>query len=289
MEEPSHVSSPEEFSENAQGLGPADEAVVERCSTEYVGRWEKLVSTTNWEKGRIICEWRQELLAAGAPLEACSDEAWSRRARTVSPQHVGRLRRVFERFAGVSASYPGLFWSHFQAALDWNDAEMWLEGAVQNDWSVSQMRSSRWLAMGAPDELRPHDSDVIAAEMDEDSTEGRSRIAEVVDPAERSASGVDGGTGPDYSQGPDFGDEPAGTAEDGQPFDADGALYPGGSGEPPQRPFENLPELPPDLAEAFESFKLAILRHKVTGWSEVPLESVLASLEALRMFACAPS
>ena len=45
-----------------------------------------------------------------------SDDAWSRRVANVTPQHVGRLRRVFERFAAARGNYPGLYWSHFQAA-----------------------------------------------------------------------------------------------------------------------------------------------------------------------------
>src|SRR5690606_12131349 len=73
---------------------------------------------------------------------------WSRRVGNVTPQHVGRLRRAFERFGAVRQEYRGLFWSHFQAALDWDDAEMWLEGAVQNQWSISEMRHQRWEALG---------------------------------------------------------------------------------------------------------------------------------------------
>ena len=101
-------------------------------------------------EGRIIHEWRTSLVDSQASPTQYSDEAWSRRVGNVSGQHVGRLRRVFERFGGVQPSYANLYWSHFQAALDWNDAEMWLEGAVQNNWSVAQMRSSRWLAMARP-------------------------------------------------------------------------------------------------------------------------------------------
>ena len=29
----------------------------------FVGQWNRLVSTTNWEKGRIICQWRDALCA----------------------------------------------------------------------------------------------------------------------------------------------------------------------------------------------------------------------------------
>ena len=77
---------------------------------------------------------------------------------------------MFQRFGAVSDQYDGLFWSHFQAGLDWDDAEMWLEGAILNGWSVSQMRGKRWEALGnagAPpaDELSaPFDEDASASE-----------------------------------------------------------------------------------------------------------------------------
>ena len=109
----------------------------ETTSQHYLGRWERLVSTTNWEKGRIICQWRQAVIDADARATEYGDEAWSRHVGNVTPQHVGRLRRVYDRFGRTAEAYPGLYWSHFQAALDWNDAEMWLEGALSNGWSVS--------------------------------------------------------------------------------------------------------------------------------------------------------
>ena len=120
------------------------------ASVEYVGRWNRLVSTTNWEKGRIIHQWREALRQAVAPAGSFADEAWSGQVGGVTPQHVGRLRRVYERFGEVFGQYRGLYWSHFQAAVDWPDAEMWLEGAVQNGWTISQMRAQRWEAIGAP-------------------------------------------------------------------------------------------------------------------------------------------
>ena len=98
---------------------------------------------------------------ADAPAEY-SDETWSRQVGSVTPQHVGRLRRVYERFGQVYDGYDdGLYWSHFQAALDWNDAEMWLEGAVQNDWSISEMRRTRWETLGGAAELQPREEDIV--------------------------------------------------------------------------------------------------------------------------------
>ena len=74
---------------------------------EFVGRWQRLVSTTNWEKGRIISEWREALRVSDAPAASFTDEAWSRQVGNVTPQHVGRLRRVHERFGGVFQHYAG--------------------------------------------------------------------------------------------------------------------------------------------------------------------------------------
>ena len=139
--------------------------LVAEASTEFVGRWNRLVSTTNWQKGEIIRQWRNALEASGAPAEEYTDEAWSRRVGGVSPQHVGRLRRVCERFGEVYEQYPGLYWSHFHAALDWPDAEMYLEGAVQNDWSVPRMREQRQEATGAVEaDLKADDSDLDFSE-----------------------------------------------------------------------------------------------------------------------------
>src|SRR4029079_8558432 len=116
-----------------------------------------------------IHEWRQAMVDAESPAAEYSDDTWSRRAGNVTGQHVGRLRRVYERFGGVFQDYPGLYWSHFQAAIDWNDAEMWLEGAIQNRWSVSEMRRERWQAFGGWEEQRRQDGEIVAAELDEDA------------------------------------------------------------------------------------------------------------------------
>lgn len=252
---------------------------VEETSVEYLGRWNRLVSTTNWEKGRIISEWRRNLMEADAPTTAYSDEAWSRRVGNVSPQHVGRLRRVFDQFGEVQEDYAGLYWSHFQAALDWNDAEMWLEGAVQSGWSVAQMRAQRWEAMGAPADKKPRDEDVITAERDED-------VAPLGDD--------DTDTGPlgespavvhDPEAGPDVPEESSAA----EPADDSEAAASEAPTPEPVRPFEKVGELPDDLAEALEAMKLAILHHKGAGWKEVSRDNVLMALEGLEQLAVAPA
>jgi hypothetical protein len=258
-----------------------DEMVVSKASLEYVGRWNRLVSTTNWEKGRIIFEWRAAMQAADAPAASFTDEAWSQRVGAVTPQHVGRLRRVYERFGKTHAQYAGLFWSHFQAALDWTDAEMYLEGAVQNGWSVSQMRNQRWEALGGDPDLKPRDADVVASEWDEDVSAANDMPSAVISESLGEVRQTDES---------DDDSEPA-------PFDADASAASNSESSammdapsaPLLRPFEALPPLPTDLKEAFELMKLAILSHKITGWQEIARDDVLSVLESLRQLALAPA
>jgi hypothetical protein len=248
-------------------------AVAVEASQEYVGRWNRLVSSTNWEKGRIISEWRRALRQSDAPAASYSDEAWSRQVGGVTPQHVGRLRRVFERFGDTCEQYAGLYWSHFQAALDWPDAEMYLEGAVQSGWSVSQMRDQRWEATGARPELKPSDAEIVAAECDEDFAPPDNDLP----PPAISESLAEVHATDDVSDFDSGSDEAAPVFDAAEPA------------APPVRPFESLPPLPADLKEAFELMKLAILAHKISGWQEIARDDVLSVLESLRQLALAPA
>ena len=253
---------------------PAEQcAVVEATSTVYLGRWNRLVSTTNWEKGRIVAEWRTALIEAGAPPSSYTDEAWSQLLGNVSPQHTGRLRRVYQRFGAVHEANPTLYWSHFQAALDWNDAEMWLEGAVQNAWSISEMQAQRSSTLGAIEEpaLAP------AAELDEDTA------ADLGPGPQDAFAGLDEDPAASGSPPVEWDESPTAT-EHVLPESAEELA----DALPPIRPFKNLSPLPSDLGDAVEAFKLGILRQRVSKWQEVSCAEVVAALEALRQLAEAP-
>jgi len=272
-------------SDAAYEADSADARLVEETSTPFVGRWNLLVSHTNWEKGRIIHQWREALRESGAAAAEYSDDAWSRRVGGVTGQHAGRLRRVYQRFGSSHQDFDGLFWSHFQAAIEWTDAEMWLEGAVQNRWSVSQMRHQRWETLGKLDEP-PCDADVVSSELDEDFEAAGDA------PARRDASPSRSSVQSEpLAEGPDFGDED----RDGTAGGA-GGVGPLPLGDEHQsagqvdfvRPFAELAELPEDLAAAFEAFKLAILHHKLDEWQSISRDDVLASLDALKQLIEAP-
>ena len=252
-----------------------------QSSEPFIGKWNNLVSTTNWEKGKIILQWREELVAKEAPATQYSDEAWSKLVGSVTAQHVGRLRRVYQKFENNRNDYEGLYWSHFHAAIDWNDPELWLEGAVQNHWSVSQMRKQRWETMGKLPEEDPDNYHVVSAELDEDFEPAVNK-----EPKE----GGEGTTGPRHD-GPDFGDEENLTADPKKETAEGSKIYADDDGETVEfvRPFENIGELPDDLMEAFDAFKLAILHHKAEEWDQISRDDVLASLDALKELAKAPS
>ncbi len=265
---------------DAEAVAAFHSPLLDEFSGVAVGKWNRLISRTNWEKGRIICEWRQKLIDAGLPEVAYCDESWTKRVRdasnnaAISPQHVGRLRRVYDRFGQVYTRYETLFWSHFQAATAWDDAEMWLEGALQNGWSVMQMRMQRWEALGAPAELKPSEGDILTAELDEDvnaRTDGDLRRSggaggnddsriEQADKAKGKIRG--GGSDPDE---PPF--------ETGETVPSTGEVLLG---------MKSMEELPGDLYEAFEQLKMSILNHKAMGFREVDPQRIILFLNAMK-------
>ena len=281
----------------------ADEQQRQELAEPFVGRWNLLVSTTNWEKGRIIHEWRVSLIEAGAAASDYSDEAWSRNVGGVTAPHVGRLRRVYDRFGSTFDSYEDLYWSHFLAAMDWDDAPLWLEGAARERWTVAEMRERRWQAHGAVESQRPGDSRIIDVDTDEDVVLSS---PDPVLPAQGGRSAQTAGDPPTASVGKtyedaDFGDEDelvslgppdAGPAPAGLNASAPGGFSSdaaeGGLDSVPFQPFAGLPELPDDLADAIEGLKLALLRHKTGGWQAVSVETVRRYLEAMGQLVSEP-
>jgi hypothetical protein len=249
-------------------------------SQPFIGLWNKLISTTNWDKGDVICKWRKSLEDAKAAAAEFSDEAWSQMVAGVTPQHVGRLRRTFDRFGHVYSEYDGVYWSHFYAALDWDDAEMWLEGAVQNKWSVSKMRQHRWETLGKKPGEEPDPQDIVSTEISEETQS--LELAEGKRQNDR-----DYIEGPVH-EGPDFGDEDqAGKGAQSKSEFADKA-----DSEPSAatvRPFESFTDLPEDIMEVTSELKVAIIRHRSEEWSEISKEDMLSLLDAFKQLVNAPA
>ncbi len=248
-------------------------------SKPFIGQWNNLVSTTNWDKGEIICQWRESLKAEKASASESSDEAWSQLVGGVTPQHVGRLRRTYERFGHTYQEYDGVYWSHFYAALDWEDAEMWLEGSVQNKWSVSGMRQQRWETLGKLGDA-PDAGDIVSTEQAEEtqsmalSENARSNDRDYIE-------------GPVH-EGPDWGDEdkPSGSSSAKKDSAEDSDEDEQQSAKPHSiRPFESFNDLPDDFEQAANAFKVAIISHKAQEWEEISQDDVVGLLDALKQLA----
>jgi len=279
----SEVVDSDSMNGDSIGTMMADEAL----SSPFVGRWNELISRTNWEKGHIINQWRQTLIDSGSPSTQYSDEAWAHQVGGVTAPHVGRLRRVFDRFGETCETYPQLSWTHFLAAMDWDDAPLWLQGANDGGWSVSALRKQRAETLG----LAIDESTAIASEIDEDfvSTDARENSATLgfTQPGQgggstkkydEEPSGVSSGP---RSEDPDFGDEESlNRMQTGGPSTMAESPVDDEPKEALVQPFAGLPALPDDLADAVELLKLSIVRHKATGWQAVELDTVRAYLSA---------
>jgi hypothetical protein len=132
--------------------------------------------------------------------------------------------------------------------------------------------------MGGDPESEPREADIVSSSDDEDFTPlAESDVATSTKDGPRS---VAEGPRPD---GPDFGDEGSGPIATDNFGDSDNEPA-WEETEPAESPFASLPSLPVDFAEALEQFKLAIIRHRAAGWSEVSESDVLKSLDALKAF-----
>ena len=293
-EDPLSPSSDSELSadasDSAEPIPPEKAPLINEIAVEFIGFWNRLISQTNWEKGKVIYSWRTRLVEAGLPRSVYSDEAIAQRIGGISSQHVGRLRRVYEKFGADDApwrgeEYKSLYWSHFQAALDWDDAPRWLKKASVEALSVAQMRIARWEEYGAPADRKPKESDIIASEPDEDVNPRNDSQAEFLDTvpvalseekdeAKKSAA-------PEETPSPD--DE---KPENSALLEAKGSDEPWTSPVAPTgeilRAMGDFPALPDDLARPIAELKEAILNHKVSGWADVSQNDLVVWLGALR-------
>ena len=256
-------------------------------SQVFVGRWHRLSSETNWEKGRIIAQWRAALIASGVPANQYSDEAWASRVGHVTCQHIGRLRRVYDRFGETYGEYPKLYWTHFWAAIDWDDAELWLEGASRSRWSISKMcrmrAESMQLADGQTIDSVVHtETTRIDSETDDGFISQVDQSAEIEDSQDPSKERFESAP---LDEGPDFGDEEQGSGLE-QVSSASASTEPDLSSETTtaKNPFDGIGNLPLDIVEAIDPLKLCILRYRANEWSGFSKSQMLALIEALKGF-----
>lgn len=99
------------------------------------------VSSCNWTVGECAAQWTQRYARGrtdsdfGQLIGLSDDATW-------------KARRVWETFADVRPTYPQLRWSHFYAALTWDDAAECLAWAQDNEATVAEMKAWRRMQHG---------------------------------------------------------------------------------------------------------------------------------------------
>jgi hypothetical protein len=153
------------------------------------------------------------------------------------------------------------------------------------------MRIQRWEAIGAPEELKPRSEDVLTAELDDDVNPRNDSFASKdnsteVKIREIGAADIVDGFDPSDLSSPTNDNESKTKKKQKKSETKQYDSIPAGkilqTGEVLTNLSNNTATLPNDLAEAIESFKVAILNHKLASWQEVSVEVVMSCLDSLK-------
>jgi hypothetical protein len=111
-----------------------------------VQRVKAALSASNWAVGEGASLWTARW------AKGRTDEDFGN-AVGLSGDKVSQCRRVWDRFRTEQDTYPKLSWSHFYAAVAWDDASECLEWASGMDATVAEMKA--WRRAQHPEENLP--------------------------------------------------------------------------------------------------------------------------------------
>lgn len=112
------------------------EATVVETEEALVTRAQEALSACRWVVGECAARWTQRY--ARGRTDADFGQLIG-----LSADQVYQRRRVWETFADVRDRYPELRWSHFYAALNWDDAPECLTWANDLQSTVAEMKAWR--------------------------------------------------------------------------------------------------------------------------------------------------
>lgn len=112
-------------------------SVAEKDSeSDLIQRAQLALSSCNWEVGECAALWTKRFARGRTDADFAT-------LIGLSADQVYQRRRVWETFADVVANYPGLKWSHFYSALNWDDAAECLQWAQEIQATVAEMKAWR--------------------------------------------------------------------------------------------------------------------------------------------------
>ena len=124
---------------------------IEDTESALIARALSALSRCNWEVGECAAQWTKRFARGRTDADFASLVG-------LSPDQVYQRRRVWETFGDVCQNYPHLKWSHFYAALNWDDAAECLQWAQDVQAGVAEMRAWR---------RAQHGEDLSEASLDE--------------------------------------------------------------------------------------------------------------------------
>ncbi len=101
-----------------------------------IQRAQQALSHCNWEVGECAAVWTKRFARGRTDADFATLVG-------LSADQVYQRRRVWETFADVRESYTALKWSHFYAALTWEDAAECLQWAEEIQATVAEMKAWR--------------------------------------------------------------------------------------------------------------------------------------------------
>lgn len=114
----------------------AEQAAVDESEEQLITRAQEALSRCRWVVGECAAKWTKRYARGrtdaefGALLGLSGDQVFQR-------------RRVWEVFAGLQGEFTSLKWSHFYAALNWDDARECLGWAEETRSTVAEMKAWR--------------------------------------------------------------------------------------------------------------------------------------------------
>lgn len=110
--------------------------IREETEASLINLAQLSISKTNWEVGECAMIWMKRFSRGRTDSDFAAVVG-------LNVDQVYQRRRVWEAFADVFLNYPNLRWSHFFAAMDWDDSHACLKWADDVQAGVAEMKAWR--------------------------------------------------------------------------------------------------------------------------------------------------
>jgi hypothetical protein len=208
-------SAPEFPWESFMSNSGSAESVREETEASLILRAQVAVSHCNWEVGECAAVWTKRFARGRTDADFAA-------LVSLSADQVYQRRRVWETFADVYKNYVTLKWSHFYAAITWDDAAECLQWADDVHAGVAEMKAWRRAQRGE-DLHEPAMDDAL------DGLPSEPALAREAAPFDHQSSfsvSANDGTGDSASPSLEAGNRIASGTSDYAPYSSDATIVP---------------------------------------------------------------